>query len=275
MCAAAATSEARVRITAHFQGEVRNRGEGCSIGLLLVHLPNSQTEISLSPPDQAIKERFHPLQFTVQQRGKPPQKLDGMRLTAEKVKNLSLSCFLFSPGEPTGPLMMDQGGSVTQQETVKRYEAKIALEMPKTIKSGEHFRLELLSTDGIQAPNARLVRVEVPPTEATKPAEDSPLYATVLEILKKEISNSLKKCDETKVQAQLKTLFKSLHSEFLVQLEDLCKNSQSTKAAQILFTHIDREQIGSFLENQDSNVFIFSYNKVYVPFIDRIKNYST
>lgn len=300
-------TQARVRITACFQGEVRHKSLPLSLGRVLLKLPDSQTKIDLLLPDKPVHGSFQPLKFCVRKEEElQTQQLEGLRITADKANSFAMSVYVFKPGPKVGPKALRPDGSIWQQETVSRSEITVPVTRPAQIEPGAHYRLEISSQDGSSS-QAHLVKIEGPIQKPTVMADDSQLFQTVhpfiTEQLRQKVSESrnyamtfqpslqgitFNSFNEDLAKKSILTAINKLHSELRNELEEMCKTANNTtniplgqKACSRFLQALDRSDIGQLLQDQLKaavgekhylNLLSCVYNAVYVPFVDNLKN---
>lgn len=91
---------------------------------------------------------------------------DSLCVTTEQVRNLTVKAGFFERGRPIGPKVMDSSGRITQQETVRRSDRNVRLEIPEELELGQTYNLVVSSED--LSLSARLVKATV----ASPSAED-------------------------------------------------------------------------------------------------------
>lgn len=261
-------------------------------------LPESKTEITLQLPNEPTHGRFEPLKFCVKTEGNfRSTQQEGLRLTIDKAKNFVMSVNVFEPGSKRSPVIMQQNGTIWQQETVRRSENKIAINRQTQIEPGADYRLEIISTDGCSA-EARLVKIEKI-TQESKPLDyDSQLFQTVypsiagllrLKVLESKMRTKIPfktDFDESVAKTSILTAINKLHSHKRLELEKMCKTANLTQnittgnqALGSFLLALNRTDIGQLLQDQlqvtvseDDYPLLLGlvYNDVYVRFIDII-----
>lgn len=302
-----ATQE-RVGITAYFQGEIKHSSLPLSIGGVKVKLPGSNTEISLAIPNEPCHGRFQPLKFCIRKEGDwRNHQHEGIRLTADNAKNFVMSINVFEPGPKIGPHILQQNGTIKQQETLRRTEIEVPITRQLEITPGAQYRLEISSTDGSSA-EANLVKIEDPLHPSITLGEDSKLFQTVypsitillrLKVLEAKMHTSPPLNDtchivfnsefnENLAKRSMLTAINKLHSEQQRELEEMCKTANAThdiplgeKALGLFVLALDRTDIGQLLKDQlevavgkDKYPHLLGvvYNSVYIRFIEIIIN---
>lgn len=297
-----ATPEERVRITAYFQGNKQHQNLPLSLGRVNIKLPESNTKITLLLPDVPTHGRFQPLKFSVRKEGDwRDQQLEGLQLTADKAKNFTMSVYIFEPGAKVGPKVLQQDGTIWQQETLRRSEDQVTVNRPSEIKPGAHYRLEINSKNGCSA-EAHLVMMERPIQKSKVLGDNSQLFQTVspsitvvlrLKVLESKVyAMSVRNItfksefDEDLAKRSLLNAISKLHSELRSELEEMCKTANDTKNIALgekalghFVLALDRTDIGQLLQDQLEAavgktqypiLLGIVYNDVYVRFIDII-----
>jgi hypothetical protein len=154
---AGATSE---KIVLNFAWEGPNTWHGGissgGLDLLVVDLlfKEAKTQVSVHLPEKINPDTPRKFSFTCRKflrQTKP----DSLSVTVEQVRNLALKAGRFEKGKPCGPVVMDSSGRITQQQTLKRSDKDIKLEVPEELKPGKRYTLVVTSVD--LALSARLV----------------------------------------------------------------------------------------------------------------------
>jgi hypothetical protein len=89
-----------------------------------------------------------------------------LHVTIEQIHNLTVKAGFFERGKPRGPKIMDSStGKITQQQTVRRSDVNVRLEIPEELKSDQTYSL-VISSDNNLSLSARFVKEEVSSLES-------------------------------------------------------------------------------------------------------------
>lgn len=115
-----------------------------------VHLPENIYPIAPQKFSFTCRKLMKP--FLLQWKETHP---DSLCVTTEQVRNLALKAGMFEKGRPTGPMVLDSSGRITQQETLLRSDISIDLEVPEELELGQTYNL-VVSSDYLFSLSARL-----------------------------------------------------------------------------------------------------------------------
>jgi hypothetical protein len=138
---------------------------GLDIRVVDLVFKDAKTDVSVHLPQNinpVVPQKFP---FTCRKSWKETHP-DSLCVTTEQVRNLVLKAGVFEKGRPIGPMVMDSSGRITQQETLRRSDEAIGLEVPEELELGQTYNLVVLSED--LSLSARLVKATV----ASPSAED-------------------------------------------------------------------------------------------------------
>ena len=125
---------------------------GCSRGGLDVRVvdlvfKDAKTEISVHLPENINPEAAQKLSFTCCKYAKETHP-ESLRVTIEQIRNLTIRAGFFEKGGFTGPRVMNSStGRITQQQTIRRSDREIRLEIPKELEIGQIYTLIITSED--------------------------------------------------------------------------------------------------------------------------------
>ncbi len=84
---------------------------------------------------------------------------ESLRVTIEQIHNFTVRVGLFEMGRPIGPKIMDSStGEITKQQTVRRSDRDVRLEIPEAFEIGQTYSL-VVSSDDLSL-SARLIKEE-------------------------------------------------------------------------------------------------------------------
>lgn len=118
-----------------------------------------------------------------------------LSVTIEQVRNLTLKAGYFEKGRAIGPIVMDyHTGRVSQQQTVRRNDRKVALELPDELEGGQTYNLIVSSRD--LSLTASLVK-SAPQTakDETKQEEKESLPQERLQVFGKMLAGAMQAID--------------------------------------------------------------------------------
>lgn len=123
---------------------------------------NSETDISVHIPSDISSSTMQKFPFTcrryhetemVMLRGQKFKSLakethpNSLSVTVEQIQNLVIKAGFFEKGRPIGPRVMDSSGRISQQQTVKRSDRVVELEIPEELEIGQTYSLVVTSDD--------------------------------------------------------------------------------------------------------------------------------
>lgn len=160
---------------------------GLDVGVVDLVFEGAKTAISVHLPSDINPQNPRKFSFTCRKPDRAqethPQQLS---VSIDQVHHLTVRAGMFKKGRPIGPIILDQEtGQVTQQQTVRRSNRDVQLEIPKELEPGQIYSLLIASSKDLHL-SARLVK--------EKPVEES------------ECSARLKKMGEALILEGMKNL---------------------------------------------------------------------
>lgn len=137
------------------------RGSSCGgldVRVIDLVFKGATTDISVHLPENINPVAPQKLPFTCRKPWKETHP-DSLCVTTEQIRNLALKAGVFEKGRPISPMVMDSSGRITQQETLRRSDRAIGLEIPEELELGQTYSL-VVSSDDLSL-SARLVKEEV------------------------------------------------------------------------------------------------------------------
>ena len=135
--------------------------EGAKIDIS-VHLPENINSVALQKLPFTCR-RYHETERELSGRRFKPlaeeTNHDSLYVTTEQVHNLTVRVGFFEKGTPIGPMVMDPSGKITQQQTVRRSDRDVRLQIPEEWEPGQTYNL-VVSSDANLSLSARLVKKE-------------------------------------------------------------------------------------------------------------------
>lgn len=138
---------------------------GLDVRVVDLVFKGATTNVSVHLPENINPVAPQKFSFTCRKSWKETHP-DSLCVTTEQVRNLALKAGVFEKGRPIGPKVMDSSGRITQQETLRRSDTPIELEVPEELELGQTYNLVVSSED--LSLSARLVKTTV----ASPSAED-------------------------------------------------------------------------------------------------------
>jgi len=119
---------------------------GLEVGVVDLKFQNSKTEISVNIPDRILTSSPQKLKFSCRKSFKVTTP-DSLIVPIEKVQNLILKAGYFEKGRPIGPKIMDSMGRITQQQTLRRSDRTVKLDVLEELEEGQTYNLVVTSKE--------------------------------------------------------------------------------------------------------------------------------
>lgn len=145
---------------------------GLDVRVVDLVFKGAKTDISVHLPENISPVAAQKFPFTCRRYHETEVELGGRRfkpllkethpnslcVTVEQIRHLTVRAGFFEKGRPIGPVILDPTGRITQQETVRRTDRDIRLEIPEELEIGQTYSLVVTSND--LSLSARLLKAQ-------------------------------------------------------------------------------------------------------------------
>ncbi|MBJ7450212.1 MAG: hypothetical protein JHC93_07645, partial [Parachlamydiales bacterium] len=208
---------------------------GLEVKVVDLLFKDAKTEISVHLPDNINSSTPQKFPFTCRKYHQTEVEINGRRfkpllkettpdllsVTIDQIRNLKVRAGIFERGRPIGPKIMDSSGKISQQQTVRRSDRDINLEVPKDMEIGQTYSL-VVSSIGTSLSACFVKKDTVLRTDTTRVNED-------------DVKENIQKLKS------LLSMGEALINEGMRNLEIATKGSSISKADVV--THIMQETI--------------------------------